>query len=60
MNETLKDIHWMLARIWIDKDGLGLNAYDEPKFKTLAEKYGFTCDCYDEAKAIIDEKGECR
>lgn len=58
MNRTLKDIHLMLAKIWIMRDGIGLNAYDEPYFKTLAERYGFVCDTYEECKNIIDSKGE--
>lgn len=53
MNETLKNIHYMLAQIWIDKDGLGLDAFDEPYYKTLAEKYGFNCESYEEAKNIM-------
>lgn len=52
MNSTLNDIHYMLAQIWIDKDGLGLNAYDEPFFKTLSERYAFFCESYEEAKNI--------
>lgn len=48
----------MLAKIWIMRDGIGLNAYDEPYFKTLAERYGFVCDTYEECKNIIDSKGE--
>lgn len=55
MNETLKNIHYMMAQIWIDKDGLGLDAFDEPYFKTLAEKYDFSCGSYEEARAIMEK-----
>ena len=55
MNETLKNIHYLMAQIWVDKDGLGLDAFDEPNYKTLAEKYGFSCESYEEAKKIMSE-----
>ena len=38
VTDTLKDIHYMLAEIFIHYDGLGLSIYDYPKYKTLAEK----------------------
>lgn len=52
MTDTLKDIHYMLAEIFIHYDGLGLNMYDYPEYKTLCEKYGFFCNSYEEAKKI--------
>lgn len=58
MNQTLKDIHWMLARIWLGKDGISLSAYDEPYFKTLAERYGFTYDTYEECLNIVESEGK--
>ena len=41
MTNTLNDIHYMLAEIFIHYDGLGLSMYDYPEYKTLAEKYEF-------------------
>ena len=55
MNETLKNIHYLMAQVWIDKDGIGLNAYDDLYYKTLSEKYGFMCDSYEQAKEIMEE-----
>lgn len=55
MTDTLKDIRYMLAEIFIYYDGLGLNMYDYPKYKTLAEKYGFFCNSYEKAKNIQAE-----
>lgn len=55
MNETLKNIHYLMAQIWIDKDGIGLNAYDDAYYKTMSEKYGFICESYERAKEIMEE-----
>jgi hypothetical protein len=55
MTDVLKDIHYMLAEIFIHYDGLGLSMYDYPEYKTLAEKYGFFCSSYEDAKRIQNE-----
>lgn len=65
MTNTLNDIHYMLAELFIHYDGLGLSMYDYPEYKTLAEKYEFFCESYEEAKKIqnsaierIEKKGK--
>ena len=55
MTDVLKDIHYMLAEIFIHYDGLGLSMYDYPEYKTLTEKYGFSCNNYEDAKGIQNE-----
>ena len=55
VTDILKDIHYMLAEIFIHYDGLGLSIYDYSKYKTLAEKYGFFCNSYEDAKKIQAE-----
>lgn len=59
VTDTLKDIHYMLAEIFIRYDDLGLSMYDYPDYKTLAEKYGFFCNSYEEAKKIHAENKRC-
>lgn len=35
MTDVLKDIHYMLAEIFIHYDGLGLSMYDYTEYKTM-------------------------
>lgn len=49
MNQTLEDIQFMLACLYIWYDGVGLDAYDYPEYSTLADRYGFHIDNVDEA-----------
>ena len=42
MSDVLKDIHYMLAEIFIHYDGLGLSMYDYQEYKTLAENMDFS------------------
>lgn len=49
MNQTLKDIQYMLACLYIWYDGVGRDAYDYAEFRTLSDRYGFHVDNSDEA-----------
>lgn len=49
MNQTLDDIQYMLACLYIWYDGVGRDAYDYAEYKTLADRYGFHVDNVDEA-----------
>jgi hypothetical protein len=45
----------MLARIYLDYDNVGVNAYDKSEFLTLAERYGFFIENNDDAHKIIND-----
>lgn len=49
MNQTLEDIQFMLACLYIWYDGVGRDAYDYAEFRTLADRYGFHVNNVDEA-----------
>lgn len=49
MNQTLDDIQYMLACLYIWYDGVGRDAYDYPEYCTLADRYGFHINNVDEA-----------
>jgi len=49
MNQTLEDIKFLMACLYIWHDGAGVDAYDRAEFCTLAERYGFHIDNVDEA-----------
>lgn len=45
MNQTLDDIQYMLACLYIWYDGVGRDAYDYAEYRTLSDRYGFHIDC---------------
>jgi len=49
MNQTLEDIQFLLACLYIWHDGVGADAFDRPEYRTLADRYGFHVDNIDEA-----------
>lgn len=55
MNSTMKDIHYLMAQLYLCLDGIGADAFAEPKFTALAEKYGFFCNDVDDAIKIIEQ-----
>ena len=48
-NQTLEDIRYLLACLYIWHDGVGRDAYDYAEYRTLADRYGFHIENVDEA-----------
>ena len=56
MNSTLKDIHWLMAYLYLALNNVGADAEMIPDYMTLQERYG--CVAMDTDKATeIKGKG---
>ena len=55
MNGTLKDIHWLLARLYVITENAGGCIDNVPEYRTLCERYGFNVDETEDAERIIGQ-----
>ena len=51
-NRILKDIHWLMAKLYLALDNVGADANNMSEYKTLCERYGFNVDDADDALDI--------
>lgn len=51
-NRVLKDIHWLMVKLYLALDNVGADANNMSEFETLCERYGFSVEDADEALEI--------
>ena len=52
-SRTIKDIEWMLARLYIATEDAGGCADNMPEFRTLCERYGVSFWDTSEAEVVL-------